>query len=244
MKVRLLGLLLFLVLAAGEAPRTQFRYHPPAQSSWVTQGTVAVSTWIGWPGGPEATNEQSDVSWVDLVSESNPGQTILTRTMTRWLRRETGRDEAYPTAFPVGVTERLGLVESDFIEQPDLYPLAEVCAGESWALAPPMSYEMLPLGSQVLVLANQTHGSGRLTSLEPEVATLDIELTTQSQGGNQELTCRSLTKSRWHLVVDRASGVPLKQSVTISTQGTLTVDERTVPSRLSTTLLLTTRPAP
>ena len=110
----LLGLVLLLLLAAGEAPRTQFRYHPPAQSSWATQGTVAVSTWIGWPGGPEATNEQSEVSWVDLVSESNPGQTILTRTMTRWFRRETGRDEAYPTAFPVGVTERLGLVESDF----------------------------------------------------------------------------------------------------------------------------------
>lgn len=238
---RLLIVTALLLLAASDAPRMHLRYHPAPQSRWQTEGTLTVSSWIGWPDGEERATQETDLRWSDVVTQSGPSKILLARTVSRWARRDSGQDLASPTPFVVSVTGLLGLADRDLVEQPEPYPVDDVSPGETWSIRHPVTMEALPLGDKVLVITNQTGGAGRVTRLEAERAVIEVDTTTESRGSGPEVISRSLTRSSWWLEIERAEGVPLVQKIESVTLQTLTVGGVTVPSRLETSIYLRTR---
>lgn len=239
--MRMLCLLAALVLmGAAQAQKAHLRYHPAPETRWATSGTISVSTWIGWPDGAESTLEVSDLSWTDVVRETRGPMIVLTRSIERWTRRDTGQNLASSEPVAVSVTELLGLAEKDFLDQPDLYPEKDVMMGESWLIVHPPSVEVLPLGERALLLVNTTRGTGRLTRLEPDMLELEVDTTTVSVGRGKDLASQSLIRTHWRLLVERGEGVPLEQNVRIRTTQTLTMGRVTVPSRLEVTIRLKT----
>jgi hypothetical protein len=235
--------LLTLLLAAAEPPREYFRYQPATGTRWSTRGTLSVKSWIGWPEGEQSSLEESELGWVDEVTERQPGRTILSRTISRWVRRDTGQNLATLQPIRVSVTEQLGLLEHDLLDQPDLYPRERVSIGDSWPIHKPVTLEPLPLGDRLLLLRSETSGTGHLTRADSDVAMLEADVTIRSAGRATDLESQSLTRSHWQIEVERAEGVPLEQKVRILTTQSLRLGRVTVPSRIEISLHLTTRRA-
>lgn len=229
--------LLVLLLAAGEAPRTQLRYHPASGSTWLTEGRLQARSVMG----TDAATEVTELAWQDVVGPADASGTVaLVRTVTRW---QSGPSNPLPEPMRYQMSKLAEQSHGGLLDQPALYPLRTVAVGESWPIEQSVS-SPVPIGGRVLRLTTVTRGTGTLASLDPQKATLQLALTVESSGQEGPVATKAVSQVQWTLKVERAEGVPVAQKMVTTTDQTVTLGDVVVPCHSETTLELTTRRAP
>lgn len=241
MKKLLVALVAALFLAASEAPRIPLRYQPEPGSTWLTEGRLRVKAVLTLPNGQEnASQEEQELTWTEVVdSRDAAGTCAITRTLTRWA--VVGEAESLLPREPIHFRmTRLGeQLREGLLGQPALYPARNLVAGETWPIESTHTGS-LSIQGRPLPVTTHTVGTGRLVEVGPERATLELLLTVEASGQSSELASQAVTRVRWLLEIDRATGVPLSQTVETSTDQTVTLQDVSLPSHSETTLKLTT----
>lgn len=236
----LLLVLFILLVGAAEGPRVQLRYHPGPGTAWHTTGTLAVKTWLKLPNQEMSESEVDELAWRDVVLSRDAAGTVVLQRTVELLRAQGTQENLVPAApMRLTVSKLCELAQGGLLHQPALYPLRNVAPGESWPVEQTVQTRLEAAGKP-LTLTTVTRGTGRLVRLEPTLATLEVNLTQETSGQNERVASKSVSQIAWTLVLEREFGVPVRQTVKTTTDQTVLLEDTELPSRMETTLELTT----